>query len=504
MEERGHPKPETMILNARTYGIDYRCQFSKFISSIPFIRGVSKRELVIKFLYWSNENRNEMPNFAKVHKIFDASYATYARAVEHYKTKKDKSIHFKQGQPPKMPDSLVTDLISWVMKKQEEKILPSRTDITKKANKLLSQSGCKKSVSSKWIDSFLKSENCPFKQSLASPIEEERYEIDIALIHEWFNILASVAATEVHPDLLINLDETGFGKQKKSTKTKTVIVTKDVDDSNLLYAESKDPGHVTVVSAITAGGKMLKPLFIHKNKTLHPDAGQCTFYKNVYYSHTSSSFISTAIYNKYIVDEVIPYVQKIRENLNSPEANAILIVDGHRSHNNEYINAALAEHNIEYLIMPAHSSHILQPLDRYFFHAAKQAYERSKKRTDIDEVTANLERIYIAIQTAAIQANIIRSWSHAGIVPVIEDGEIKRVIFEESKLYKFTSSLFNKDMDLNAIEKDEQNEIKSRKRISEKNLAWGYINEEHIESISHGVCPFCRNTIPSESASPTK
>ena len=59
-------------------------------------------------------------------------------------------------------------------------------------------------------------------------------------------------------------------------------------------------------------------------------------------------------------------------------------------------------------------------------------------------------------------------------------------------------------MDLNAIEKDEQNEIKSRKRISEKNLAWGYINEEHIESISHGVCPFCRNTIPSESASPTK
>ena len=102
--------------------------------------------------------------------------------------------------------------------------------------------------------------------------------------------------------------------------------------------------------------------------------------------------------------------------------------------------------------MPAHSSHILQPLDRYFFHAAKQAYERSKKRTDIDEVTANLERIYKAIQTAAIQANIIRSWSHAGIVPVIEDGEIKRVIFEESKLYKFTSSLFNKDMDLNAIE----------------------------------------------------
>ena len=496
--------PEKMIQNSQAYGRDYRGQFIHFINSVPFIRGLSKRDLVIKFLYWCKENRNGIPNYEKIHKIFDASYSTYARALEHVKTKKDLSINYKPGQPPKLPDSLVTDLISWVMKKQEEKNLPTRMDITEKANKLLSQSGLKKQVSSKWIDSFLKSEKCPFKQSLASPIEEERYEVDIALIHDWFQILASVEATEVHPDLLINLDETGFGKQKKSTNSKKVIVTKDVDDSNLLYAESKDPGHVTVVSAITAGGKMLKPLFIHKNKTLHSDAGKCTFYKNIYYSHTSSSFISTPIYNKYIVEEVIPYVQEIRTKLNSPEAPSILIVDGHRSHNNEYLNTVLAEHNINYVIMPPHSSHILQPLDRYFFHAAKQAYERSKKRTDIDDVTANLERIYIAIQTAAIQANVIRSWSHAGIVPVMEDGEVKHVIFEESKLHKYTSSLFSKDVDLDDTGTGEKNEIKGKKRISEKNLEWGYINEEHIESISHGVCPFCKNTIPSESFSPTK
>ena len=188
--------------------------------------------------------------------------------------------------------------------------------------------------------------------------------------------------------------------------------------------------------------------------------------------------------------------KKKRNELKNPEARAILIVDGLKSHNNTLINSALAMHHIEYLMMPAHSSHILQPLDRYFFHATKQAYARIRKRSDIDSVTANLERIYISIQTASITANILRSWDHAGIVPIIEEGYVTRVTFEASKLDKHTSSLFNeKTAESEDAIIEEESTSKKRKRISEKNCEWGFINEEHMCMLKQGNCPFCHHKI---------
>ena len=489
---------EILLRNARFKGRDYHAKFKEFLNGIPPINQMTKRQVIIKFLGWCEENQLGFPPFFETYEIFRLSLSTYERAVDAY-THKDECIEKNsKGRPTLFPDAFLPELTAWVIKRQNKKILPSRGEITDKANKILRQNGIETTLSDKWIDSFLKLEKCPFKKSSAAPIEEERYEVSPDVIREWFSLLSQVDAAEVIPELLINLDETGFGKTKKSQgKSKTVVVTKDTDDSSLLYAEKNDEGHVTVVTAITASGDMLKPLFVHKNKTLHEDAKKCTFYRNVYYSHTSSAFISTAIYNKYIEDEIIPYIEKTRTLLGKLDARAILIVDGLKSHNNEYINSTLAQHHIEYLMMPAHSSHILQPLDRYFFHAVKQAYSRCKKRKDINSITGNLERIYNAIQSAAITVNILRSWDHAGIVPVIEEGIVSKVIFEVDKLKKHTSSLFNGIVDESGDSDEGVSIPKSGKRISEKNSEWGHINEEHMHMFNKGVCPLCGNKIES-------
>ncbi len=52
----------------------------------------------------------------------------------------------------------------------------------------------------------------------------------------------------------------------------------------------------------------------------------------------------------------------------------LLILDGHESHHSMECEKYCQDHNIITLCMPAHSSHILQPLDVGCFAALKRAY----------------------------------------------------------------------------------------------------------------------------------
>jgi hypothetical protein len=54
----------------------------------------------------------------------------------------------------------------------------------------------------------------------------------------------------------------------------------------------------------------------------------------------------------------------------------LLILDGHESHHLGAFEEYCKEHNIITLCMPAHSSHILQPLDVGCFSPLKKAYGR--------------------------------------------------------------------------------------------------------------------------------
>jgi hypothetical protein len=53
-----------------------------------------------------------------------------------------------------------------------------------------------------------------------------------------------------------------------------------------------------------------------------------------------------------------------------------LILDGHKSHHLDEFEEYYKEHNIVMLCMPAHSSHLLQPLDVGCFSPLKRAYGR--------------------------------------------------------------------------------------------------------------------------------
>ena len=73
----------------------------------------------------------------------------------------------------------------------------------------------------------------------------------------------------------------------------------------------------------------------------------------------------------------VPYVQSERIKYGLlPTAPAALVVDGHSSRYNPATLSFLKSNHIHLLVLPAHSSHILQPLDLLLNRLVKDKYKK--------------------------------------------------------------------------------------------------------------------------------
>ena len=85
-----------------------------------------------------------------------------------------------------------------------------------------------------------------------------------------------------------------------------------------------------------------------------------------YLKHTSvgtdgtvseSGWSNTEIFKKYLSDHFVKYVQ------GSSDSYKLVLYDGHKTHLHPDIIQWALKNNIVLFVLPAHSSHILQPLD---------------------------------------------------------------------------------------------------------------------------------------------
>src|SRR5205807_1227108 len=107
--------------------------------------------------------------------------------------------------------------------------------------------------------------------------------------------------------------------------------------------------------------------------------------------------------------------------LNLQHAKALLIVDGHSSRLDPTSISALQEHSIDELIIPAHSSTILQPLDLAPFGSFKSLFSKHfKLQLDKSKDVRRIRLLAIAamcLDSALSLLHITSGFSHAGIFP---------------------------------------------------------------------------------------
>ncbi|KAI0997010.1 hypothetical protein K3495_g11173 [Podosphaera aphanis] len=137
---------------------------------------------------------------------------------------------------------------------------------------------------------------------------------------------------------------------------------------------------------------------------------------NCFYTTSENGWTSKAICNKWLKTVFIPAAC-------SNDRTKLLVLDGHGSYTDLEFMQLWKKHKIHLLFLPAHSSHILQPLDLAPFSILKSKYR--KQISDLsalnDAAPVKKERFikfYHEAREEGLSDKIIRAgWKATGLVP---------------------------------------------------------------------------------------
>jgi hypothetical protein len=307
-------------------------------------------------------------------------------------------------------------LENWILDLDSRGKAPSHTMVKDMANILLAERlhhGKTITVGKNWVYEYIKR-----RDTLKSRFSR-RYNAQRALcedpkvIKEWFQLLANkIAEYGILDDDIYNFDETGFAMG--ITSTSKVITGRD------FYGKRKllQPGNrewITVIECINLN-EVLPPTIIFKGKNLMSGWFN-TVPRDWRFEVSDNGWTTDAIGLSWLEDCFIPHVIKRQRGTYS-----LLVMDGHGSHLTPKFDTICMANNIITICMPAHSSHLLQPLDVGCFGILKHFYGQYVQ--DIARVgTTHIDKldfldIYPTARAATYKSSIITaSFVGSGIIP---------------------------------------------------------------------------------------
>ena len=184
---------------------------------------------------------------------------------------------------------------------------------------------------------------------------------------------------------------------------------------------------VNVIQGINSQGWVIPPFIIV--------AGQnhlANWYED---SALPSGWVIATTHNGWTDNEKgLEWIQHFEQHTKTRSSGAyrLLILDGHESHHSTDFELFCKEHKIITLCMPAHSSHILQPLDVGCFGPLKQAYGRQVEdlmRAHQTHITKAdfLPAFYAAFQAAITEKTIKGGFRGTGLVPFDPESVLSRL-----------------------------------------------------------------------------
>ena len=270
------------------------------------------------------------------------------------------------------------------------------------------------SIGDSWVQRFL--QRHPHLQTvMGQAIEASRLkETSADVINHWFDtFMETIEENKITMENVYNIDETGFS-------IGTVENARVIVDSNVRTKYQAQPGRqewVTAVECVCADGSSIAPLIIFKGEKVLSSWIPKELPENWHISCNSKGWSSNM--------HGYEWLRKCFEPLTAEKAKGqmrLLICDGHDSH----ISAEFVRHcmtnQIILLLLPPHSSHLLQPLDVGVFGPLKKAISRHLAgllQTEIVRIQKFewLEKYIKARAEALSTSNIQGGWRGAGLFP---------------------------------------------------------------------------------------
>jgi hypothetical protein len=292
---------------------------------------------------------------------------------------------------------------------------PSLAAVRDMADTLLALRGTER-VGKHWPSNFVKRTDC-LKTSWNRPYDRQRALCeDPAVIQAWFTLVEETKAKYgIVDEDVYNFDEAGFMMGKITTQ---LVVTRSDRKGR---AKTIQPGNrewVTLIQAINAAGWAIPPFLIYAGK----------YHLSAWYDEDDlPRDWSIGVSNNGWTNNDLgcQWLKHFNQHTKTRVVGArrLLIFDGHGSHHSAEFEKICQENNIYTLCMPAHSSHLVQPLDVGCFSPLKKAYSRQIEglmRCNINHITKLkfLPAFRAAFAQAFTPANIRSAFRGAGLVPL--------------------------------------------------------------------------------------
>jgi hypothetical protein len=247
-------------------------------------------------------------------------------------------------------------------------------------------------------------------------IETQRMDgVTIPIVNSWFDAVKRVKEVyKIEEKDIYNMDETGFS-------IGTLESTRIIVDSTLRTRHQAHPGRqewVSIVECICTDGTAVEPLVIFKGQNVLQSWVPPDIMEKWYFSANSKGWTSNL--------HGVEWLKRVFEpstRTKSAGRYRLLICDGHDSHISGSFISHCIQNKIALLILPAHTSHLLQPLDVAIFGPLKKklttalSYLNEAQLVRIQK--AEWLDVYVKARTQAFsRENIESAFRGAGLYPL--------------------------------------------------------------------------------------
>jgi hypothetical protein len=309
-------------------------------------------------------NKQQIPSIKETARLFGVPYTTMQSRL------KGRCARVNlRANSHKLTENEEETLVKWILDLDKRGLPPRPAFVENMANYLLSQRGSQGlplQVGKNWVFNLVKRRD-ELRTRYSRRYNHERAKCeDSKIIREWFDCLHNkVMEYGIQPDDIYNFDETGFAMG--------LIATTKVITSREIYGRPKllQPGNrewVTAIEAVSATGWSLPTYIIFKAKELQ-DAWFDDLPEGWRLDKSQNGWTTDEIGIKWLKNQFVPETEKRRKG-----AYRLLVLDGHGSHLTPQFDEICTQNNIIPICMPAHSSHLLQPLDVSVFAPLKRGY----------------------------------------------------------------------------------------------------------------------------------
>ncbi|KAK7570464.1 hypothetical protein V3481_019323 [Fusarium oxysporum f. sp. vasinfectum] len=280
-------------------------------------------------------------------------------------------------------------------------------------------------VGKRWAHNFIKRQP-ELKTRIFRRYDYQRAKCeDPTIIRGWFRLVQNtIAKYGIRSGDIWNFDETGF---MMGIIQSGMVVTGSERQGRPRSVQPGNREWITAIPAINAEGQSIPPFII--------GSGQYHLANWYRESNLPGDWVIATSQNGWTNNELgLEWLKHFDRSTakRSVGLYRLLILDGHESHHSVDFERYCQDHKIITLCMPAHASHLLQPLDIGCFSVLKNAYGQEIEhliRCSITHIskTEFFPAFYAAFQVTFTESNIQGAFRGAGIYPLDPETVISKL-----------------------------------------------------------------------------